>query len=347
MELQETVAALFTLPKGILAMDGSPTTLGKRLAARGIEATEEQRRRYRELLITTPDLHRFISGAIFHEETLRQTLSDGTPFAQAARQRRLLVGLKVDQGLGPSPFHPKEEITRGLGGVRERLRAAKDRWGIRFAKWRGVYRIDRTEGLPTLDDIRIDSFELAQYARVCVEEGVVPIVEPEVLMEGTHSIEESARVHRMVWREVLAQLHQHAVPPEQVVLKASMVVAGSEYEGGPASSEEVAVQTLSALYDTVPDSLGGIAFLSGGQSPEYATANLDAMVRRGPHPWPLSFSFARALHQPVLERWGGNDAFWNEAQEVFLHRAHMAALARLGRYTPACEQNPQAAPCRI
>lgn len=345
--LEDTIARLFAPPKGILAMDGSPATLDKRLAARGIEATEANRRRYRELLLTTPDIERYISGAIFHEETLRQTLSDGTPFAEAARARGILVGLKVDQGLAPSPFNPKEEVTRGLGGLRERLQEAKQRWGIRFAKWRGVYRIDLEEGLPTAEDILIDSVELAQYARVCVEEGIVPMVEPEVLMDGVHSIDESARVHREVWSEVVTQLTAREVPLSAVILKASMVVAGSEFPGGPASSQTVAAETVSALTDTLPPELGGVAFLSGGQTSEYATANLNEIAKRGPHQWPVSFSFARALHAPVMERWGGNDAFWEEAQDVFLHRAQMAALARLGRYSEQCERVPENPECAV
>ncbi len=332
-ELAATVQALVQKGKGILAADESSPTIAKRFKSIGIESTEENRRAYRFILLATPGLGDFISGVILFEETLGQQADDGTPLPQLIARQGIVAGIKVDAGKIPLALAPGDEITQGLDGLAKRLDGYKQQ-GARFAKWRAVYNISDT--LPSRLAIEANAEALARYAAICQEQGVVPIVEPEVLMDGTHSIDRCAKVTEEVLHEVFHALHRNNVALEHTLLKPSMVVPGKE-SGQQATPAEVATITLRTLRRTVPAALPGLFFLSGGQSPAQATANLDAMNRLGMQPWQLSFSYGRALQDPALKAWKGQVANVQATQKALLLRARLNGAAREGTYVPSLE----------
>lgn len=327
-EMQATIESLVDGKRGILAADESSGTIAKRFAAVGMESTEEGRRSYRSMLLSTKGLGEYISGVILFEETLGQHDSNGTPLPELAARQGIVPGIKVDKGKGPLPGSPGDMITYGLDGLAERLEAYKAQ-GARFAKWREVYPISHHN--PTTLGLTANAEMLARYAAVCQSVGIVPIVEPEVLIDGEHSIERSAAVNERVWHSVFHALYQHGVQLEYMLLKPSMVTPGKE--SGKAPPEQVAEQTLRILRRTVPAAVPSINFLSGGQSPEEATANLNAMNQmKGNAPWQLSFSYARALQEPTLKAWAGQEANIAAAQATFLTRARLNHLAMCGEY---------------
>src|SRR5215467_5745814 len=300
-ELQATIEALVQKGKGLLAADESSGTITKRFKAVGVESTEENRRLYRQLLLTTPGLGDFISGVILFEETLGQRADDGTPLPQVAARQGIVPGIKVDAGKIPLAHAPGDEITQGLDGLAKRFAGYKP-LGARFAKWRAVYNVSDT--LPSRLAIAANADALASYAAICQEQDVVPIVEPEVLMDGNHTIERCAEVTEAVLHAVFHALHRHRVVLEHMLLKPSMVVPGNEH-AQQAQPAQVAAWTVRILKRTVPAAVPGVFFLSGGQTPAEASANLDAMNRLGTHPWQLSFSYGRALQDPAMQAWKG------------------------------------------
>jgi fructose-bisphosphate aldolase class I len=330
-QLAETARAMVAPGKGIIAIDESTNTIKKRFDGVGIENSEENRRRYREMLLTTPNLNEHISGAILYDETLRQKTADGVPFAKYMLDRGMLPGIKVDKGPVPLAGFPGEVVTEGLDGLRQRLEEYA-KLGAKFAKWRAVITIG--EDAPSSTCIEANNHALARYAALCQEAGIVPMVEPEVLMDGDHDIEVSYDVHEAVLRSLFGALYEQNVMLEGTILKASMVVPGKD--GEQASVEDVAIDTLRCLKSAVPSSLPGIVFLSGGQSDEAATAHLDAMNRMGPHPWPLSFSYGRAMQSAALKLWSqdlkGNFA---AAQKIVAQRARENGMAALGKWKKA------------
>jgi len=332
-ELQATVQALVRKGKGILAADESGPTIAKRFKAIGVESTEENRRAYRSLLLGTAGLGDFISGIILYEETLAQRADDGTPLPQLAARQGIVPGIKVDAGKIPLALAPGDEITQGLDGLSKRLDGYKQQ-GARFAKWRAVYNVSDT--LPSRLAIEANAHALARYAAICQEQGVVPIVEPEVLIDGDHSMARCAEVTEAVLHEVFDALHRHRVVLEHMLLKPSMVVPGKEH-AQQATTADVAAETTRVLRRTVPAAVPGINFLSGGQTPAEATANLDAMNRLGPLPWTLSFSYGRALQDPVMQAWRGQAASARAAQAALLKRARLNGAACEGKYSAAME----------
>ncbi|MGF6261424.1 fructose-bisphosphate aldolase class I [Paraburkholderia youngii] len=334
-ELQATVKAMIQPGKGLLAADESGSTIAKRFKTIGLESTEENRRAYRNLLLTTPGLGEFVSGVILYQETLGQKADDGTPFPQVAAANGIVPGIKVDLGKVPLALAPGDEITEGLDGLAKRFVDYK-RHGARFAKWRAVYNISAS--LPSRLAIEANADSLARYAAISQEAGIVPIVEPEVLMDGDHTIERCAEVTEAVLHEVFHALHRHRVVLEHIVLKPSMVLAGSEHEQ-QSSTAHIAAATVRVLMRTVPSSVPGLVFLSGGQSPEEATANLGAMNRLGALPWNLSFSYGRALQEPPLNAWRGQPGNVMEAQQALLKRARLNGAAALGKYDPSMEKD--------
>ncbi|GMR03710.1 MAG: fructose-bisphosphate aldolase class I [Gammaproteobacteria bacterium] len=334
-QLQATIAGMVQKGKGILAADESLPTMGKRFQPIGVESTEENRRAYRSLLFTTPGIAKFVSGVILFEETLGQTSDDGTPLPEVLSRQGIVPGVKVDKGKGPLPGAPGDLITYGLDGLGERLQGYKKQ-GARFAKWREVYAV--TDRNPTPLGVTANAEMLARYAAVCQAEGIVPIVEPEVLMDGDHTLQRGAEVIEAVLHEVFHALHRHGVVLEHMVLKPSMVTPGKEHppKAGP---EQVAEATIKVLRRTVPAAMPSINFLSGGQGPEEATANLNAMNARFPgQPWELSFSYGRALQQPALHAWLGKPENGEAMQQALLKRARLNGAARNGTYTLAMEQ---------
>lgn len=328
-QLAETAQALVAPGKGIIAIDESIGTIGKRFAAVGLENTEEHRRRYRELLITTPRLAEHISGAILHEETIGQKTRDGVPFPKYMTDHGMLPGIKVDRGTQPLAGCPGELVTEGLDGLRTRLQEYY-RLGARFAKWRAVINIG--EDIPSGTCIEVNAHALARYAALCQEQGLVPIIEPEVLMEGDHDIQTCYEVTEATLRSVFGALYEQNVLLEGTILKASMVLPGSRCPDR-VDVEEVAESTVMCLKTAVPAILPGIVFLSGGQSDEDATAHLDAMNRLGNLPWPLSFSYGRAMQQAALAHWAKDpDRNFAKAQSIVLERARANSLAALGRW---------------
>lgn len=303
---------------GILAIDESTPTCNKRFEKLGIPQTEEKRREYRELLLTAPGLRQYVSGAILYDETLRQSTEEGVPFIDVMRNKDLLAGIKVDTGTGSMPASPVEKVTHGLGDLRERA-AYYAKLGARFAKWRAVITI--AANLPSPGCIRVNAHKLARYAAVCQEEGLVPIVEPEVLMEGAHTVERCYDVTVRTLETLFDELASHNVSLDALILKCNMVVAGDACEE-QASVGEVADLTLAALVSTVPDEVAGVAFLSGGQSDRLATEHLRAInARAAGAPWPLTFSFGRALQYPAIELWRGDPERVPLAQAALLERA--------------------------
>jgi fructose-bisphosphate aldolase class I len=334
-DLQATVEALVQKGKGILAADESSPTIAKRFKTIGVESTEANRCAYRHLLLATPGLGEFVSGVILYEETLGQRADDGTPLPQIATRQGIVPGIKVDAGKIPLAHAPGDEITQGLDGLAKRLDGYKQQ-GARFAKWRAVYNVSVT--LPSPLAVEANAEALARYAAICQEQGVVPIIEPEVLIDGNHTIDRCAEVTEAVLHEVFHALHRHRVILEHALLKPSMVVPGKE-QVQQAAPSEVAAYTIRTLKRTVPAAVPGIFFLSGGQSPAEATANLDAMNRLAAQPWQLSFSYGRALQDPALKAWKGQAANARETQNALLKRARLNGAAREGRYVPAQEES--------
>ena len=328
-ELRTTIAKIIEPGKGILAADESMPTITKRFAALGIESTEDSRRDYRTLLFTAPRAGESLGGVILFEETLAQRADDGTLLPELLQRLGILPGIKVDKGTAPLPNASGDLITQGLDGLGERLKAYKAQ-GARFAKWREVYGI--TDRNPTPLGIAANAEVLARYAAICQEQGIVPIVEPEVLLDGDHTIERCREVSEAVLHAVFDALHRHQVKLEYMVLKPSMVLPGKQ-QPAKASPELVAATTLEVLRRTVPAAVPTINFLSGGQSPEEATANLNAMNILSPHaPWVLSFSYARALQDPAMRSWAGRKENVAAAQQAFSRRLKLNSLARAGKY---------------
>ena len=339
-ELHETAKALVAEGKGILAADESSGTITKRFAAIGVESTEESRRAYRDLLFTTSGAEGFISGVILFDETIRQRSADGTPFPELLASRGIIPGIKVDRGAKPLALAAGETVTEGLDGLRERFAEYRE-LGARFAKWRATYSIGG--GRPSEYCVWVNAHALARYAALAQEAGLVPIVEPEVLMDGSHSIEDSAKATGRAQQALYTELHDQRVDLRGTILKPNMVLTGYD-AADRAGIDEVAERTLEVLYRHVPAAVPGICFLSGGQSDEDATANLAAMVRRGPHPWELSFSYGRALQAPSQHAWLGREENVEAAQRAYYHRARMNGAARTGTYTAALEAEVDGGP---
>jgi fructose-bisphosphate aldolase class I len=333
-QLQSTAKALVADGKGILAADESTGTIKKRLDSIGVESTEETRRAYRELLFTTQGAEEFISGVIMFDETIRQSASDGTPFPKLLENKGIIPGIKVDEGAKPLALADGETITEGLDGLRSRLEEYGE-LGARFAKWRTTYSI--ADDRPSEYCVWTNAHALARYAALCQEAGLVPIVEPEVLQDGTHTIEQSRKATGRVLQAVYTELHDQRIDFRGTLLKPNMVLSGYE-ASDRASVDEVADVTLECFYKHVPAAVPGIVFLSGGQSDEDATAHLNAMNARGAHPWQLSFSYGRALQAPALKAWSGKEENVEAAQRAYYHRAKMNSAARTGMYAPEMEQ---------
>jgi fructose-bisphosphate aldolase class I len=333
-QLHETARALVARGKGILAADESTGTITRRFQAAGIAPSEDQRRAYRELLFTTPAIEEQLSGVILFDETIRQQASDGTPFPELLARKGILPGIKVDRGAKPLALAEGETITEGLDGLRERFEEYRG-LGARFAKWRATYSIAAHR--PSDYCVWTNAHALARYAALAQEAGLVPIVEPEVLMDGTHSIDESARTSGRALEALFTELHDQRIDYRGLLLKPNMVLAGYEAPE-PAAPDAVADATLDVLYRHVPAAVPGIVFLSGGQPDEDATVHLNAMTARGPHPWQLSFSYARALQSAAMDAWAGRPEQVEAAQNAFGHRARMNAAAREGTYTAELER---------
>jgi fructose-bisphosphate aldolase class I len=336
-QLRDTATTLVADDKGLLAMDESNPTCNKRFAKLGIPQTAEARRTYRELIVSTPGLAESISGAILYDETIRQRKFDGTPFAKTIADAGIVPGIKVDLGAKDLAAHPGEKITEGLDGLRDRL-AEYFKMGARFAKWRAVIVVG--DGIPSRASIEANAQALARYAALCQEAGLVPVVEPEVLMDGAHTMERCGEVTEEVLRTVFDQLYIQGVMLEGLILKPNMVLPGSTCPKQEVV-DEVADATVRCLLRAVPAAVPGIAFLSGGQSAELASARLNAMnVRfKSRPPWALAFSFARAIQQPALEIWRGEEANVSAAQRALDHRARCNRAARRGEYSAAMEKD--------
>ncbi|MFZ0378043.1 MAG: class I fructose-bisphosphate aldolase [Solirubrobacteraceae bacterium] len=338
-ELHETANALVAAGKGILAADESDGTIKKRFDSIGLESTEGHRRAYREMLFTTPGAEEYISGVILFDETIRQSASDGTPFPELLASKGIIPGIKVDKGAKALALAAGETITEGLDGLRARLEEYRH-LGARFAKWRATYSI--TDELPSDYCVWANAHALARYAALCQEAGIVPIVEPEVLQDGTHTIERSYHVTSRVLDAVFTELFDQRVDTFGMLLKPNMVLSGYQ-ASDRASQDEVADWTLRCFYKHVPAAVPGIVFLSGGQSDEDATAHLNAINSLGPHPWELSFSYGRALQAPALKAWDGNPENVEAGQRACYHRAKLNSAARGGIYTPEMERDAVAA----
>jgi len=332
--LGATIAELTQPGKGILAADESQPTITKRFAALNIESTEESRRQYRSLLLTTPGARDHLGGVILFEETLAQRADDGTPLLDVLKKQGIVAGIKVDKGTTPLPNADGDLVTQGLDGLAERLQVYRKQ-GARFAKWREVYAI--TDRTPTPLGIAANAEVLARYAALCQSESIVPIVEPEVLIDGGHDLGRSFEVNEAVLHAVFTALARHKVSLEAIVLKPSMVIPGNK-NATKATAEQVADATLAVLRRTVPAAVPTINFLSGGQSPEQATANLNAMNAGKRAPWILSFSYARALQDPVMRAWGGRTANVGAAQQAFLRRLRMNSRAVEGKWSEEQER---------
>jgi fructose-bisphosphate aldolase class I len=334
-ELNKVAEAMVKPGKGILAADESTSTIKKRFDAIGVESTADTRRDYRELLFRSIEaMKNNISGVILYDETIRQNAKDGTPLVKLIEKAGSLPGIKVDGGTKPLPFSPGEVITEGLDGLRERLAEYRG-FGAKFAKWRAV--IDIGENIPSWNCIAANMHALARYAALCQEQGIVPIVEPEVLMDGAHDADRCYAVTEWVLKTLYVELFEAKVPLEGTVLKPNMVISGKKCLRR-ASVEEVAEKTLRVLKACVPPAVPGIAFLSGGQSDEEATAHLDAMNRIGGLPWKLTFSYGRALQAAPQKAWSGKAENVPAAQRAFAHRAHMNGLASEGRWSATLEK---------
>lgn len=335
-ELQATAKAMVEPGKGILAADESFGTANKRFQKLGIPTTEEMRRAYREMLFTAPGIGEFFSGVILFDETIRQGTADGKPFTQVLSEAGIIPGIKLDAGAKPMAKAPGEVITEGLDGLRERIAEYRE-MGARFAKWRAVITIG--DGIPSRRCLEANAHALARYAALCQEGGLVPIVEPEVLMDGNHSLERSYEVHEDVLKTVFYELHRSGIVLDQMILKPSMVIPGED-SPNQVSVETVARSTVKCLLDCVPASVPGCAFLSGGQSDERATEHLNAMnlLFQNQLPWKLTFSYGRALQQAAMQTWMGKPENVEAAQKALYKRAKNNSAAALGMYSPEMEQ---------
>lgn len=336
-ELKNTVSAILAEGKGVLAMDESTPTCNTRFAQHGIPQTEEARRSYRELILTTPGLNEFISGVILYDETIRQTAGNGKSFIQLITDAGIIPGIKVDKGAKDMAGHPGEKFTEGLDGLQARL-IEYAQMGARFAKWRAVIAIG--ENIPSRGCIQVNAHALARYAAMCQQAGLVPIVEPEVLMEGNHTLQRCLDVTQEVLHMVFNQLYEQRVALEYMILKPNMVLSGKNCPI-QADINEVADATMTCFLRSVPAAVPGIAFLSGGQTPELASARLNAMnlKYRERLPWALTFSFSRAIQQPALEIWKGSEKNVLAAQQALYHRARCSSAARKGEYNAAVEKD--------
>ena len=333
-ELKSVAQAIVGKQKGVLAADESSPTIKKRFDSISVESTEENRRRYREILLTTAGVEQHVGGVILFDETLRQSTREGVPFAQVLSARGIAPGIKVDKGTKPLTFYPGEKITEGLDGLADRLAEYKQ-LGARFAKWRAVIEIDEN-AIPSTFGIRANAQVLARYAALCQSLDLVPIVEPEVLMDGAHGIERCEVVTSAVLETVFAELDAHRVAFEGMLLKPNMIIPGKKCPQ-QASAQEVAEATIRCMKRYVPAAVPGIVFLSGGQSAEEATDNLNAMNAMGAHPWQVSFSYGRALQAPVLAAWKGIEANAAAAQRALQKRCRLNGLARDGAYARSME----------
>jgi len=334
-ELESVANAIVAKQKGVLAADESSPTIKKRFDSIKLESSEENRRRYREILFTTEGIERYIGGVILFDETLRQNTRDGTPFAKLLSSRGIVPGIKVDKGAKALALYPGDKLAEGLDGLRERLVEYKQ-LGARFAKWRAVIEINEHD-IPSAFGIRANAHGLARYAALCQEIDIVPIVEPEVLMDGAHDIDRCEAVTSQVLEVVFAELDAHRVVFDGMLLKPNMVIPGMKCPK-QAGVQQVAEATLRCLRRYVPAAVPGIVFLSGGQSAEDATDHLNAMNAMGPQPWQVSFSYGRALQAPVLAAWKGQESNVSAAQKALLKRCQMNGLARDGKYSRAMEQ---------
>src|SRR5690349_8319028 len=337
-DLEKTARALVAEGKGILAADESDGTIKKRFDSIDIESTEDSRRAYRELLFATEGVEEYISGVILFDETIRQSAADGTPFPKLLESKGVIPGIKVDKGAKPLALADGETVTEGLDGLRERLAEYRE-LGARFAKWRATYSISADK--PSEYCVWTNAHALARYAALCQEAGIVPIVEPEVLQDGAHTLAESAKATGRVLQAVYTELHDQRVEYPGTLLKPNMVLSGYD-ASGRAGVQEVAEATLECFYKHVPAAVPGIVFLSGGQTDEDATAHLNAMNALGPHPWELSFSYGRALQAPALKAWEGKPENVEAAQRAYYHRAKMNGAARTGMYAPEMEREAAA-----
>ena len=334
--LNATATAMVEPGKGILAADESTGTIQKRFDAIGVENVESNRRDYRELLFRSEQAMRdHISGVILFEETLFQDAADGTPLVELIKATGAIPGIKVDKGATKMAGFPGETVTKGLDGLSKRLRNYREK-GARFAKWRGVIDIDGQD-IPSWGAIKSNAHALARYARICQQEDIVPIVEPEVLMDGAHDIDRCDEVTRWTLQTVFAELFEQRVALEGIVLKPNMVICGKKCRN-QASVEQVAERTIAALKATVPSAVPGIAYLSGGQSDEDATAHLDAMNKIGGFPWKMTFSYGRALQAAPQKAWSGKAENVEAAKKAFYHRAKLSSAARQGKYEPSMEK---------
>jgi fructose-bisphosphate aldolase class I len=333
-ELHKIAKALVAEGKGILAADESSGTIKKRFDSIDVESTEEARRAYRDLLFTTEGAEEFISGVILYDETIRQSSADGTPFPKLLESKGMIPGIKVDLGAKPLAGASEETVTEGLDGLRERLGEYRE-LGARFTKWRAVISIG--EDRPSEYAVWVNAHALARFAALSQEAGLVPIVEPEVLMDGAHSIDDSYHVTERTLRAVFTELFDQRVKREGLLLKTNMVVSGYD-AADQADVDTVAETTIRALKNTLPASVPGVVFLSGGMSDEDATARLNAMNQRAPHPWELSFSYGRALQAPALKAWRGDSANVEAAQQAYYRRAKFNGAARSGSYAPDWEK---------
>ena len=333
-ELKQTIKDMVAFGKGILAADESVNTATKRLASINVESTEETRRQYRNVMLTAPGIEKYICGVIMFEETLYQKTDSKVLFPKHLKDVGVLPGIKVDQGL--ADFNDKgEQYTKGLDGLGDRLEKYK-KSGCRFTKWRAVYKI--SENTPSRELIEKNAEDLAKYAKICQQHGLVPVVEPEVLIDGTHSVQKCHEVTEIVLKTVFEALKKEDVALEFMILKPSMVISGKQAENR-AGVDEVAKKTIEVLKKTVPEEVPSINFLSGGQGPEEATAHLNRMHTLGIKlPWYVSFSYARALQEPALKAWHGRDENLEKAQRAFLKRARLTSLATMGKYKEEMEK---------
>jgi fructose-bisphosphate aldolase, class I len=333
MTLESMAGALVAPGMGMLAADESLPTIDRRLREAGVSSTEETRRAYREMLFTAPGIEDSISGVILFDETIRQETRSGVPFPKLLQTRGMVPGIKVDRGAKPLSGFPEETVTEGLDGLRERLTEYRA-LGARFTKWRAVIRIG--DGIPTPLCIRANAHALARFAALSQEARLVPLAEPEVLMEGDHSIDECFEATVWMLRRLFEGLADHRVNLMGMLLKTNMVLAGKDHST-PSDIRQTAEATIRCLRQTVPPAVPGVVFLSGGQDPKLATRHLDAINRLGPQPWQLSFSFARALQDPALRTWRGDAARASVAQELLVHRARCNGAARAGQYSTDME----------
>ncbi len=333
--LQATAKAMVAPGKGVLAIDESHSTCKKRFESLGVEFNEDTRREYRELLVTAPGSEQYLGGMILFDETLRQSTRDGRKFVDVLKEKGIQPGIKVDTGAKDLALHPGEQVTEGLDGLRERLAEYRD-LGATFAKWRAVINISET--LPSMACIKVNAHALARYAALCQEADIVPMVEPEMMMDGAHSIERCYEVTAQVLKVLFAELAEQGVALEGTILKVSMVIAG---KGAAVQSDEQAVaeQTVKCLKENVPANIAGVVFLSGGQSDAKSTMHLNLMHQMGELPWPLSFSYGRGIQQPALEMWAKDRSAFEAAQKTLVHRAHMNGLAAEGKYSSDLENS--------